>query len=81
MNTLIEIGYPGTKIVYLNITIEEAVTRYKKTMETDEIPYGCVRILNFEDEFSAYSIGGLFGLAFLEEVEVDLHTNERSTEV
>lgn len=61
MNTLISIGYIGLKRCYLNLTEDEAIERYCKfenmtRNEFDENVNISVRIIQFDDEFSAYDV-------------------------
>lgn len=59
MNTLISIGWLGVKSCYLNISLEEAKSRYLKDNpeEADCLDReGFVGSFQFEDEFLAYSV-------------------------
>jgi hypothetical protein len=56
-NCLIAIGWLGIKRVYLNLTREEALARYRasegESCETDPQ----IEEIEFEDEFWAYDVG------------------------
>lgn len=58
-NTLISIGYLGTKTCYLNISREEAIERYLKdnpfTTYEDLITENIVAEFEFGDEFECYA--------------------------
>ena len=60
MNKLISIGYIGIRRCYLNISEDEAIERYCKSenitrqkFDKDDIS---IDIIDFVDEFGAYSI-------------------------
>ena len=60
MNKLISIGWIGVKRCYLNITEEQAIERYcksenitRESFDEDDIS---VVIIEFDDEFGAYSV-------------------------
>lgn len=52
-NTLVCIGFLGDMICYLNVSEEEAVSRYKQDVDYDD--YHVVTI-NFKDKFGVYSV-------------------------
>ena len=68
MNTIVAIGGLSNYNCYLNVPYEQAVKRYLTKMNTD--PYNeedyvpltysdikdSIKVINFEDEFSAYDI-------------------------
>ena len=60
VNTLISIGYLGTKTCYLNISREEAIERYLKdnpfTTYKDLITDDMIDEFQFYDEFGCYSV-------------------------
>jgi len=59
MNTLIVIGCLGIRKCYLNISKEEAIERYKKSEEIDELDSETeedIKEFQFEDEFNAYDV-------------------------
>lgn len=60
MNTLVIIGYIGSKSCYLNVPKEEALKRYCKEQnidleEMDERAF-IITMFQFEDEFQAYDV-------------------------
>ena len=60
-NTIVSIGYTGSKICYLNISKEDAINRYIRseriTPQQFENDYGVtVHTMEFEEEFGAYSL-------------------------
>ena len=62
-NTIFVIGFMGGKTCYMNISLEEAITRYCKDNdltldEFDETYKDDMEQITFIDEFSAYHISG-----------------------
>ena len=58
-NKLIAIGYLGCQTVYLNVTREEAIRRYREAdgMEEHEIlKDDLITEFEFTDEFTAYAV-------------------------
>jgi len=55
-NKLICIGWIGTQQVYLNISREEAISRYLKRNIMDDIGETPIKEIEFKDEFCAYSL-------------------------
>jgi hypothetical protein len=58
MNTLISIGWLGGQTCYLNLSLEEAKSRYlKDNPDTDlEDDFVTIKEFRFRDEFSAYDV-------------------------
>ena len=56
MNTLIVIGYMSGKIAYLNITLDEAKNRYRKSnsLPENENIDELISSFTFNDEFCVY---------------------------
>ena len=55
MNTLIVIGWLGSKRCYLNISESEAIARYIKDEDSDlEFVLEHIDTFTFDDEFCAY---------------------------
>ena len=57
-NKLIGIGCLGMMICYLNISNEEAIQRYCKTMDIsiEEFDHDELKVFYFSDEFCAYDV-------------------------
>lgn len=58
-NTLVVIGYLSMMRCYLNVTKKDAIERYLRTHELDELlqhDYDNIEIIEFDDEFCAYDV-------------------------
>lgn len=52
------LGHVGMKTAYLDVTVDEAVSRYNSNIE-DPLEHACslnAEVIEFEDEFNAYDI-------------------------
>ena len=56
-NTLIVFGDVGYKVCYLNISVEEALLRFKSN-PLSEIWHPDYEIIEFDDEFNCYNVWG-----------------------
>ena len=58
MNKLISIGILGMMTCYLNISNEEAIQRYCKSMDMsiEEFDHNELKVFYFSDEFDAYDV-------------------------
>lgn len=56
-NTLIVFGGMGDKVCYLNISVEEALLRFKSN-PLSEIWHPDYEIIEFDDEFNCYDVWG-----------------------
>ena len=57
-NKLISIGFLGMMRCYLNISNEDAINRYCKSMDIaiDEFDHDELKVFYFDEEFEAYSV-------------------------
>ena len=56
-NTLIVFGFVGDMVCYLNISVEEALLRFKSN-PLSEVYHPEYEIIEFDDEFNCYDVWG-----------------------